>query len=73
MSTPVLDLDDTHTSPSATTVSLGFILILGRSLKSVGPTSLPSGLDAPALGQFSMELHELAAVRALQSLSEVPN
>ena len=57
--------DYTHTSHSATTVSLGSALVSEPAI------SLPSGLDASALGQFSMKLHELKAVHALQSLSQV--
>ena len=56
---------DTGTSHS---VSTGLLV---SSLVSGPATSLSSGSDAFALGQFSMDLHELEVVHALQSLSQV--
>jgi len=61
------NLGDTHSTLHSTpTDTLGFALALGPA------SSLPCRTDASAMAQFSMELREMEAVHALNTMSQVP-
>jgi len=60
------NLGDTRsTSHSVPTDTLGFALAPGPA------SSLPSRTDASAMAQFSMELRDMKAVHALNTLSQI--